>query len=101
MEAEQNRRPTNCCPTGRRSSDTRVPPNTDEDEDIICPWMDCLLKGESDESSSSDIPNYRKDIQYNGNTNFNSDREPTSDDSSCENYELYSDDFGIMSKEGH
>ena len=99
-EAEQNGRPTNCRPTGRRSSDTRVPPNTEEDEDIICPWMDCLLKGESDEFSSSDIPNYGKDIQYNGNMDFNSDREPTSDDSSCENYELCSDDFGIISQEG-
>ena len=41
-EAEQNVRPTNCSPTGRRGSDTRVPPNTEEDEDIISPWMDCL-----------------------------------------------------------
>ena len=64
-EAEQNGRPTNCSPTGRRGSDTRVPPNTEEDEEIICPWMDCLLKGESDEFSPSDIPNYRNDIQYN------------------------------------
>ena len=65
MESEQNGRPTNNSPTGRRGSDTRVPPNTEEDEDIICPWMDCLLNGESDEFSSIDIPNYRKDIQYN------------------------------------
>ena len=65
MESEQNGRPTNCSPTGRRGSDTRVPPNTEEDEDIICPWMDCLLNGVSDEFSSIDIPNYRKDIQYN------------------------------------
>ena len=65
MESEQKGRPTNCSPTGRRGSDTRVPPNTEEDEDIICPWMDCLLKGESDEFSSIDIPNYRKYIQYN------------------------------------
>ena len=65
MESEQNGRPTNCSPTGRRGSDTRVPPNTEEDEDIICPRMDCLLNEESDEFSSIDIPNYRKDIQYN------------------------------------
>ena len=51
-------------PTGRRGSDTRVPPNTEEEEDINFPWMDCLLEGESDELSSIDIPNYRKDIQY-------------------------------------
>ena len=83
-EAEQNVRPTNGSPTGRRGSDTRVPPNTEEDEDIICHWMDCLLKGESDESSSSEIQNYHKDPQYNENMDFNSDREPTSDDSSWE-----------------
>ena len=65
MESEQNGRPTNCSPTGRRGSDTRVPPNTEEDEDMICPRMDCLLNEESDEFSSIDIPNYRKDIQYN------------------------------------
>ena len=65
MESEQNGRPTNCSPTGRRGSDTRVPPNTEEDEDIICPRMDCLLNEESDEFSSIDIPNYRKVIQYN------------------------------------
>ena len=64
MESEQNGRPTNGSPTGRRGSDTRVPPNTEEEEDINCPWMDCLLEGESDELSSIDIPNYRKDIQY-------------------------------------
>ena len=64
MESEQNERPTSGSPTGRRGSDTRVPPNTEEEEDINCPWMDCLLEGESDELSSVDIQNYRKDIQY-------------------------------------
>ena len=67
-ESEQNGRPTSCSTTGRRDSDTRVPPNTEEDEDVICPWMDCLLNEESDEFSSVDIPNYRKDIQYNDMT---------------------------------
>ena len=86
-EAEQNVRPRICSPTGRRVSDTQVPPNTEEDEVIICPWMDGLLKGESDESSSSDIRNYNKDPQCNENMDFNSDREPTSDDSSWEDYE--------------
>ena len=65
MESEQNERPTNCSPMGRRASDTRVPPNTGEDEDINYPWTDCLLNEESDESSSIDIPKYSKDIQYN------------------------------------
>ena len=45
MESEQNGRPTNGSPTGQRGSDTRVPPNTEEEEDINCPWMDCLLEG--------------------------------------------------------
>ena len=42
-EAEQNGRPTIGIPTGRRVSHTCVPPNTEEDQVIICPWMDCLL----------------------------------------------------------
>ena len=37
MESEQNGRPANGSPTGWRSSDTRVPPNTEEEEDINCP----------------------------------------------------------------
>ena len=45
MESEQNERPTNCSPMGRRGSDTRMPPSTEEDY----------------ESSSIDIPNYRKE----------------------------------------
>ena len=64
IESEQNGRPTNGSPTGWRDSDTRVPPNTEEEEDINCPRMDCLLEEESDVLSSIDIPNYRKDIQY-------------------------------------
>ena len=64
LESEQNERPTSGSPTGRRGSDTRVPPNTEEEEDINFPWMGCLLEGESDELSSIDRPNYRKDIQY-------------------------------------
>ena len=66
MESEQNERPTNCSPMGRRGSDTRVPPNTEEDEDINYPWTDCLLNEESDESSSiDDIPQNSNAIQYN------------------------------------
>ena len=68
MESEQNERPTNYSPMGQRGSDTRVPPNTEEDEDINYPWTDCVLNEESDESSSIDIPKYSKDIQYNNVT---------------------------------
>ena len=92
-EAEQNGRPRICIPMGRRVSDTRVPPNTDEDQVIICPWMDCLLKRESDESSSSGIRNYNKDPQWNENMDLHSDRELTSDESSWEDYEACSDDL--------
>ena len=63
MESEQNERPINDSAMGRRGSDTQVPPNTEEDEDINYPWTDCVLNEESDESV--DIPKYRKDIQYN------------------------------------
>ena len=89
-EAEQNVTPRICSPTGRGVSDTRAPPNTEEDEIIICPWMDCLLKGES---SASGIRKYNMDYQCNKNVNFNSDRDPTSDDSSWEDYEECSDDL--------
>ena len=74
--------------------------NTEEDEVINCPWIDCLLKGESDELSSSGIRNYNKDSQCNENMDFNSDREPTSDESSWEDYGACSDDLEIILKEG-
>ena len=35
MESEQNKRPISGNPSGRRGGDTQVPPNTEEDEDII------------------------------------------------------------------
>ena len=56
-EAEQNGRPRIGIPMGRHVSDTRVPPNTEEDQVITFPWMDCLLNRESDESSSLGIRN--------------------------------------------
>ena len=99
-EEEQNGRPRICIPTGRRVSDTRVPPNTEEDQVIICPWMDCLLKRESDEPSSIGIRNYNKDPQWNETMDLHSDREPTSDESSWEDYEVCSDNLEIISKEG-
>ena len=99
-EAEQNGRPRICIPTGRRVSDTCVPPNTEEDQVIICPWMDCLLNQESDESSSIGIRNCNKDPQGNENMDLHSDRELTSDESSWEDYEAGSDNLEIISKEG-
>ena len=65
MESEQNDRPTNGSPRGRHVSDTRVPPNTEEDEDINYPWTDYLLNEESDDHSSIDIQQNGRKIQYN------------------------------------
>ena len=96
-EAEQNGRPRICIPTGRRVSDTRVPPNTEEDQVITFPWMDCLLNRESDEPSSPGIRNYNRDIQGIENVDLYSDREPTSDDESWSDYKAASD---ILSNEG-
>ena len=94
------RKAANLYPNGRRVSDTCVPPNTEEDQVIICPWMDCLLKRESDESSSIGIRNYNKDPQWNENMDLHSDREPTSNELSWEDYEACSDNLEIISKEG-
>ena len=55
MESEQNERPTYGSTMRRRVGDTRVPPNTEEDEDIDYPWADRLLDRESDENLSIDI----------------------------------------------
>ena len=65
MESEQNKRPTHGNVMGRRVSDSRVPPNTEEDEDINYPWTDCLLNKESDEDASIDIQQNGGNIQYN------------------------------------
>ena len=86
-EAEQNGRPTIGIPTGRRVSHTCVPPNTEEDQVIICPWMDCLLNRESDETSSIGIRNYIKETQGSVDMNIHSERDLTSDESSWEDYE--------------
>ena len=88
IESEQNGRPTNGSPTGRRDSDTRVPPNTEEEEDINCPQMDCLLEGESDVLSSIDIPNYRKDIQYPGVNICKEDNSSVNSGTDCGNSDI-------------
>ena len=55
MESEQNWKPTHGSVMERRISNSRVPPNTEEDEDINSPWTDCLLNEESDKNSSINI----------------------------------------------
>ena len=62
--------------------------------------MDCLLNRESDESSSLGIRNYNRDPRGNENVDLHSDREPTSDESSWEDYEAASDILEIISNEG-
>ena len=61
--------------------------------------MPLNTEGESDELSSCGIRNYNKDSQCNEKMDFNSEREPKSDESSCEDYKAYSDDLEIISKE--
>ena len=46
IESEQNERPSYGNTTRRRVSDTSVPPNTEEGEDIDYPWTDRLLERE-------------------------------------------------------
>ena len=65
MESEQNERPTHGSTMKRRVSDTRVPPNTEEDEYIDYPWTDRLLNRKSDENSSIDIQQNDRKFQYN------------------------------------
>ena len=65
MESEQNERPTYGSTMRRRVSDTRVPPNTEEDEDIDYPWTDRLLEREWDENSSMNIQQNDRKFQFN------------------------------------
>ena len=65
MVLEQYNRPNHGNVSGRRVSDSRVPPNTEEDEDINYPWTDCLLNKGLDDNVSIDIQNNDRRIQYN------------------------------------
>ena len=65
MVSEQYNRPNHGNVSGRRVSDSRVPPNTEEDEDIDYPWTDCLLNKGLNDSVSIDIQNKDRRIQYN------------------------------------
>ena len=65
LESEQNERPPNGSTMKRCVSDTRVPPNTEEDEYIDYPWTDRLVNRESDENSSIDIQQNDRKFQYN------------------------------------
>ena len=65
LESEQNERPTYGSTMRRRVSETRVPPNTEEDEDVDYPWTDRLLERESDENSSIDTQQNDRKFQFN------------------------------------
>ena len=64
-----------------------MPPKTEEDQVIICPWMDCLLNRESDEASSIGIQNYIEETKESVNMDIKSERDLTSDESSWEDYD--------------
>ena len=89
IEAEQNGTPTIGIPMGRRVSHTCVPPNTEEDQVILCPWMDCLLNRESDEASSIGTisRNYIEETQESVDMDIHSKWDLTSDESPWEDYD--------------
>ena len=55
-----------------RVSDTRAPPNTEEEEDFDYPWADRLLAKESDGTSSSEVHRNDRTFQYNAVTRYGS-----------------------------
>ena len=92
MESEQNERPTHGSTMKRRVSDTRVPPNTEEDEDIDYPWTDRLLNRESDDNSSIDIQQNDRKFQYNEVTIYVSDNSTVNSGTDGRN-----SDIGVLS----
>ena len=90
-EEEQNSTSQIDTLTGRWVSDIGVPPNTEEDQVTLCPWIDCLLSQGPDESSEIDRRNKDRDPEWNGTADFYSDQELTMDESSWEDYEPWSD----------
>ena len=88
-EEEQNRTSQIHTPTGRRVSDTCVPPNTEEDQVTLCPWIDCLLNQKSDESPEIDMLDSDSDSEWNESEEFYSDQELTTDESSYAEYETW------------
>ena len=89
-EEEQNRTSRIYTPTQRCVIDTCVQTNTEEDNVTLCPLIDCLSKRKSDESPEIDMLNNDRDSQLNETEEFYSDQELTMDESSCEEYEPWS-----------
>ena len=73
MQSEQNERPSYGYTTRWRVSDTSIPPNTEEGEDIDYPWTDCLLERKSDDISSVVIQQNDRKIQFNKVTIYGSE----------------------------
>ena len=64
MGSEQYNRPTPGNVSGQRVRNSRVPPNTEEDEDIDYPWTDCLLNKGLNNNVYIIIQNKDGRIQY-------------------------------------
>ena len=88
MESEQNERPTYDRSLRWRVSDTRVPPNTEEDEDIDYPWADRLLARESDKNSLFDIQQNDRKIQYNKVTIYGSENSTVNSGTDARNSDI-------------
>ena len=65
IESEQNERPSYGSTMRRGVSDTSVPPDTEDGEDVDYPWTDRLLERESDDNSSIDIQQNDRKVQFN------------------------------------
>ena len=68
IESEQNERPSYGSTMRRGVSDTSVPPDTEDGDDVDYPWIDRLLERESDDNSSIDIQQYDCKVQFNKRT---------------------------------
>ena len=67
--------------------------NTEEGDATLGTLIDCVLKHESDESSDIDMRDNDIDSQGNENVEFYSDQELTTDESSYDEYEPWSNDL--------
>ena len=93
-EEEENRTSQIYTPTQWCVIDTCVPTNTEEDNVTLCPLIDFRLsKRKSDESPEIYMLNNDRDCQLNETEEFYSDQELTTDKSSCEEYEPWSNDL--------
>ena len=88
-EEEQNRTSRIRTPTGRRVSVTCVPPNTEEDQVTLCPWIDCLLNQESEESPEIDMLDSDSESEWNESEEIYSDQEISTNEHVYADYETW------------